>query len=128
MENLQLGRLFSGETAILTAGSDIYRLEAYGFNQGHYLKNGVLIADLFEDESTWTIGENAYGMWTLHDPFGSSVITSFTLSADAGNFGLMSFNTYDQALVPSAVPDGAPTIGLMAFGLFGLIALTKRLS
>ncbi len=132
MQNIQLGLLFSGDVAELTAGHDVYRLEAYGFNQAHYLKNGVLIDELFEDESTWTTGQNLYGMWTLHDPFGSSVIKSFTLSAPEGGFGLMSFNTLDQALVHTAsansVPDGAPVAGLLALSLLGIVTLRGRVT
>ncbi len=126
MQNVQIGLLFSGETAHLTAGADTYALEAFGTNQAHYLKNGVLIANLLEDESDTIGGPDVYGMWTLHDPFGASVISQFTLSADAGDFGLMSFNTLDQALVPG-VPDGAPVVGLLALSMVGLMAIKRRL-
>ncbi len=128
MQNVQLGLLFSGETAHLSVGADTYALEAFGANQAHYLKNGVLIADLLEDESDTVGGPDAYGMWTLHDPFGASIISQFSLSADAGDFGLMSFNTLDQALVPVAgVPDGAPVLGLLALSMVGLMVAKRRL-
>ncbi|HRE81150.1 MAG TPA: VPDSG-CTERM sorting domain-containing protein [Opitutaceae bacterium] len=66
------------------------------------------------------------GVWQITNPFGNEAVSTLTLSPVASqggsDFGLVSFSTRD----PKEVPDAGSTLSMLALGLVGLVAWSKR--